>query len=115
MSDSIGKIVWRVRARDDQPHVAAFDALVLPAGAPVSDALNHLRLTDVDVPFERELPSLTLTVIVRGNDAGVSLVSECTLFGADGTRRVHGGSASALAVFMCTESGILVSGLGSPL
>jgi hypothetical protein len=114
MSDSAGKIVWRVRAKDDRPHAAAFDALVLPAERPSSDATKPLRLTNVDVPFERELPGLTLTVIVRGNDADASLVSECTLFGADGSRRALGVSRSTLAVFMCTETGLLVTGLPSP-
>ena len=89
MSDSVGKSVWRVRAKDDQPHRAAFDALVLRADQPLSEPMKPLRLTNVDVPFERELPSFTLTVIVRGNDADASLVSECTLFDADGSRRAH--------------------------
>ena len=114
MSDSGGKILWRVHAADGQPRTAAFDALLLAADRRAQEELRPSRLIGVDVPFERELPNVPLTLIVRTNTAGASLICECHVLGPDGSRRVYGRSASSLAVFLCSEAGILVTGLPAP-
>jgi hypothetical protein len=114
MSDSGGKILWRVHAADGQPRAAAFDALLLAADRPAQEELRPSRLIGVDVPFERELPNVPLTLIVRANIAGASLICECDVLGADGKRRVYGRSASSLAVFLCSKAGIVVTGLPAP-
>jgi len=114
MSESRGKILWRVRAPDGQQRAAAFDALILAADPSTREALRPSRLTATDVPFERELPDMALTLIVRTNNPDAPLLSECDVLGADGNRRVYGRSGSTLAVFVCSEAGILVTGLPSP-
>ena len=114
MSDSGGKILWRVRAADGQPRAAAFDALILAADRTEQNALRPSRLIGIDVPFERELPSMPLTLVVRANDVGAPLLSECDVLGPDGNRRVYGRSSSSLAVFICSKAGILVTGLPAP-
>src|SRR4051812_30649450 len=93
MSNSAGTIVLRVRAEDAQPRSNAFDALILSTDRAVHEDVTPSRLTAVAVPFERELPGENLTLIVRGNDAALSLVSECDVLGSDGRRRVYGRSA----------------------
>ena len=114
MSDSEGKILWRVRAADGQPHAAAFDALILAADRSAQDELRPSRLIGIDVPFERELPVVSLTLVVRANSADAPLVSECDVLGPDGNRRVYGRSANSLAVFICSKGGIVVTGLPAP-
>jgi hypothetical protein len=114
MSNSEGKILWRVRAADGQPHAAAFDALILAADRPAQNELRPSRLIGIDVPFERELPSMSLTLVVRTNNVDSSLLSECDILGPDGRRRVYGRSSNSLAVFICSEAGILVTGLPAP-
>jgi hypothetical protein len=114
MTESGGKILWRVRAPDGHQRAAAFDALILAANSSVREALRPSRLTAVDVPFERELPDVALTLIVRTNNPDAPLLSECDVLDAEGNRRVYGRSGSALAVFVCSEGGILVTGLPAP-
>jgi hypothetical protein len=67
-----------------------------------------------DVPFERELPDIPLTIVVRSNPAEAPLIVECDVLNADGSRRVYGRSHISLATLICSESGILVTGLPEP-
>ena len=114
MTDSSRRIIWHVRAADSSPQSAAFDALILASDPAVQDQLRPSRLTTVNVPFERELPDIGLTLVVRTNSSDVALVAECDVLNADGSRRVYGRSRSALAVFMCSDRGIIVTGLPAP-
>lgn len=114
MSHSKGKIVWRVHASDGRPHPAAFDALILAADPAAQEQLRPSRLLAMDAPYERELPSDSLTLIVRANSADTSLITECDVLGADGNRRMYGRSRNSLAVFVCSKHGIVVTGLAAP-
>jgi hypothetical protein len=114
MSASRGRIVWRVRTSDGKPLAAAFDALILATDSAAQDQLQPSRLIAVDTPFERELPDIDLMLVVRTNVADATLVNECDVFGADGSRRVYGCSRRTLAVFVCSERGIRVTGLPAP-
>jgi len=114
MSDSQAKIRWRVHASDGQPRTAAFDALIIAANSAERSQLRPSRVVAIDIPFERELPDVALTLIVRANAADVSLVSEFDVFKANGVRRMYGRSSNALAVFVYSKRGIVVTGLGAP-
>ena len=114
MSDSGGKVLWRVRAADGQPRATAFDALVIATDRSAQETARHSRLIGIGVPFERELPSVPFALIVRANNPDASLLSECDVLGPDGSRRVYGRSGSPLAVFICSEDGIVVTGLPAP-
>jgi len=114
MTDSRGRIIWRVRRSDSAPQAAAFDALILASAREDHEALRPSRLIGGEVPFERELPDVGLTLIVRSTSPDAVLVSECDVFNADGSRRVYGRSANPLAVFVCSDRGILVTGLPAP-
>jgi hypothetical protein len=114
MGDREGKILWRVRTTDGQPRAAAFDALILATERPAQDMLRPSRLIGVDVPFERELPDVGLTLVVRANNADAPVFSECDVIGPDGNRRVYGRSGHPLAVFICSDAGIVVTGLPAP-
>ena len=115
MGDIQGKILWRVHAADGQPRGAAFDALVLASDRAAQSALQPSRLIRVDVPFARELPNVALTLIVRANGADATLISECDLLDAAGNRRVYGRSRNSLAVFVCSEAAIMITGLPTPV
>jgi hypothetical protein len=114
MKESESRIVWRVRTADDSPQVGAFDALILAADSASQDRLRPSRLTGIDVPFERELPDIGLTLIVRANSHDAGLIAECDVLNADGTRRMFGRSHNSLAVFVCSRRGIIVTGLPAP-
>ena len=114
MGERDGKILWRVRTPDGQPRAAAFDALILAAKRPAQDIVGPSRLIGIDVPFERELPDVPLTLVVRTSSADAPLLNECDVIGPDGNRRVYGRSGSPLAVFICSEAGIVVTGLPAP-
>lgn len=111
MTDSPGRIIWRVRTADSSAQAAAFDALILAHSSQDQELVRPSRLINIDVPFERELPDVGLTLVVRSSSAGVGLVSECDILNADGSRRVYGRSQNSLAVFLCSEHGIVVTGL----
>jgi hypothetical protein len=115
MSESRGTILWRVHTADGHAKPAAFDALVLAADRSSHDALGPSRLIGVDVPFERELPRVPVTLVIRASDQSAPLLCECDVMGPDGKRKVYGRSGSPLAVFVCSEDGIVVTGLPSPL
>lgn len=114
MNDSAGRIIWRVQSANGEAQPNAFDALVLTTDASVRASLSPTRLIGMPTPFERELPDVDLTIIVRATDATTSLVSECDVFSPSGERRVFGRSRNSLAVFICSHSGILVTGLPGP-
>jgi len=114
MNSPGGRIVWRVQSANGEAQLNAFDALVLTTDASVRPTLLPARLLGMSTPFERELPDANLTIIVRANDATSFLVSECDVFDATGKRRVYGRSGNSLAVFMCSDSGIMVTGLAGP-
>jgi hypothetical protein len=114
MTDSRGRIIWRVRTADSSSRTNAFDALVLASDSAARDQLRPTRVIAADVPFERELPDLELTLIVRSNPAEPPLIVECDVLNADGSRRLYGRAHNPLAVLMCSERGIIVTGLPEP-
>ena len=114
MSESSGHIVLRVRTANERPFSAAFDALILAIDSRNQAQLRPSRLTGIDTPFERELPDIGLTIVLRATAGDVGLVSECDVLNPDGSRRVYGRSRSTLTVFMCSDRGIVVTGLPAP-
>jgi len=114
MAQADGRIIWRVQSLNGEARPKAFDALLLTSDRALRDTLSPARLIGVATPFERELPDADLTIIVRTTDAASSLVSECDVLGPTGQRRVYGRSRSNLAVFVCSKSGITVTGLPEP-
>ncbi len=114
MSDAEGKILLRVRSADGNARTSAFDALILSTDRSLQPRLSPSRLTGMPIPFERELPAGDVTVIVRTTDGTTALVSDCDVLGPDGKRKVYGRSSNNLAVFVCSEGGIMVTGLPGP-
>ena len=114
MTEGQGRIVLRVQSAKGEARPNAFDALILSTDPAVRAKLSPARLIGMAIPFERELPDGEVTIIVRATEASSSLVSECDVFGPNGQRRVYGRSGNNLAVFVCSRSGILVTGLPEP-
>jgi hypothetical protein len=112
MSEATGKILWRVEAADGSSQTSAFDALVLATNSSDQDRLARpSRLIGLDVPYERELPDVPLTLIVRTRTGSVPLQVFCDVRGPDGERTVFGRAGRPLAVIVRTSTGILLTGL----
>jgi len=108
------KVVWRVRARDDVDHAAAFDALVVPSDPSVgARTANSQRLLGAAVPYEGELPDTPLTLVVRTRTDAGPLVVEYEAFGPDGSRQVYGRGFDPLVVIVRSTVGIVITGLPS--
>ena len=106
------KVVWRVRSADDAPNPGAFDALILATDGRGQDRLGRpTRLTGADVPFEREVPDVPFTLVVRARPDTRPLVVEFDVIGPDGARRAYGRSTQPLAVIVRSANGIIVTGL----
>jgi hypothetical protein len=112
MSTETGKLLWRVRAADDSPHAAAFDALVLPTDASSRARLGlSPRLLGTAVPYEAELTDTPVALVVRARANAGRLIVECEAIGPDGERRVYGRATEPLAVIVRSPTGVLVTGL----
>jgi hypothetical protein len=108
------KVVWRVRARDDADHAAAFDALVVPTDAGARARLaDSPRLLGAAVPYEGELPDAPLTLVVRTRTGAGPLIVEYEAFGPDGSRQVYGRGFESLVVIVRSTTGIVITGLPS--
>jgi len=114
MAQFDGRIIWRVQSTDSDARSKTFDALILSNDPALRPALGPPRLIGIRTPFEKELPDGDVTLIVRATDATVPLVSECDVLDSAGQRRVYGRSSNHLAVFVCSKSGITVTGLPEP-
>lgn len=79
--------------------------VVLAAARADQKRLSPSRFVDVSTPFERELPDLPLTLIVRTNASDSALICEVDVLGTDGVRRVYGRSHNQLAVIVYSENG----------
>ena len=112
MIGTSAKAVWRVRARDDADHAAAFDALVVPTGAREQLA-DSPRLLGAAVPYEGELPDAPLTLVVRTRTGAGPLIVEYEAVGPDGTRQVYGRGFESLVVIVRSTTGIVITGLPS--
>jgi hypothetical protein len=107
-----GTIHWRVTAADGLAHSKALDALVLAANASEQAQLGETaQLLGCDVPFERRLPDIPLTLVVRANPNAGRLMVECDVLGPNGERRMYGRSTRPVAVIIRSTTGIVVTGL----
>ncbi len=107
-----GTIHWRVSAADGLVHGNALDALVLAASAGEQARLGESsQLLGCEVPFERRLPDIPLTLVVRANPNAGRLVVECDVLGPNGERRMYGRSTKPVAVIIRSTAGIMVTGL----
>lgn len=112
MNSESGKLVWRVRARDDAHSAAAFDALVLRTDKRGAERLGPSpRLLGAAVPYESELADAPLILVVRARADAGPLIVECEAIGPDGARQVYGRSSDPLAIIVRSTRGILVTGL----
>jgi hypothetical protein len=112
MTDDRSRIIWRVRADNGDEYSSAFDALVLPTD--VRGAERTARHLALPVPYEGELPTAPLTLIVRARPGAGPLTVECDILRSDGSRRAYGRSLQPLAVIVCSSTGIIVAGLPAP-
>jgi hypothetical protein len=103
--NSSGRLVWRVRARDDVAHASVFDAALLP---PDASSWDPIRLFGLDVPYESERPDSPMTLVVRARAGACRIVVECEVLDADGKRLVYGRSANSEAVIIRMPHGIRV-------
>ena len=112
MTTEQGKFIWRVRAADDSPRAAAFDALVLPTDATSRNRLGPSpRLLGAAVPHEGELVDTPLALVVRAREHAGALIVECEAIGPDGQRQVYGRAMQPVSVIVRSATGVLVTGL----
>src|SRR5262245_24033642 len=112
MSTEQGKLVWRVRAANNSPHSAAFDALVLPTDATSRPRLGPPpRLLGAAVPYEGELPDTPLASVVRAREHAGALIVECEAIGPDGQRQIYGRASEPLSIIIRSATGVFVTGL----
>jgi hypothetical protein len=92
--------------------VVELDALVLAANASEQAQLGETaQLLGCEVPFERRLPDIPLTLVVRANPNAGRLMVECDVLGPNGERRMYGRSTRPVAVIIRSTTGIVVTGL----
>jgi hypothetical protein len=107
-----GTIHWRVSAADGLAHSKALDALLLATNTNEQAQLGETsQLLGCEVPFERRLPDIPLTLVVRANPNAGRLLVECDVLGPNGERRMYGRSTKPLAVIIRTAAGIAITGL----
>lgn len=109
MSDDPGQGIWRVWARDENPHEHAFDALVI-FNHPAS-RMPGQRHVNLPVPYEGTVPDVPLTLVVRAHDDIGPIIVEYRGFAPDGSLRLVGRSSLPLVVIVRSATGIQVTGL----
>jgi len=103
-----GRLVWRVRAKDDVARDDVFDAVLLP---PDAWSWKPERLFGLGVPYASERQDGPMMLVVRARPGACPIVVECEAFGTDGKRLVYGRSANSESVIIRMPNGIRVGEL----
>ncbi len=106
--ENSGRLVWRVRAKDDVAREDVFDAVLLP---PDAWSWKPQRLFGLGVPYESERPDGPMTLVVRARPRACPIVVECEAFDANGKCLVYGRSANSESVIIRMPNGIRVGDL----